>query len=195
MSVQLAREPVPTPHGRRTVNSWYLWSVPGPEPHLGRRPLRPPLTMPAPTRSLTVADVHRYVDEQVFRPPHRRSDGRQVGIELEWIPSRATAARRHPPMTARRSSPTLPGGEPGHVRARRAARAERPRRRRTSAPRVAAMRADTAAVREPRSPRRRSSSWASASTTRGDVARVLDDAALRARWRSTSTPGGRPVAR
>src|SRR3954470_10218233 len=56
------------------------------QPHLGRRPLRSPLTMPSPTRALTVADVHRFVAEQVFPSP--AGDGpahRQVGIELEWI--------------------------------------------------------------------------------------------------------------
>lgn len=58
--------------------------------------------MPAPTRVLTTADVHRYVDEQVF--PTTASDGRgtpRVGIELEWI----TVARDGSP-----SDPTTIGG-------------------------------------------------------------------------------------
>ena len=42
--------------------------------------------MPAPTRSLTVADVQRYVDEQVFRTTATgRTTERRVGIELEWL--------------------------------------------------------------------------------------------------------------
>src|SRR4051812_11163590 len=81
-------EPPPPPQPPEEANRELL--VPlvraGPEPHVGRRPLRAPLTMPAPTRSLTVADVHRFVDEQVFRTAP--TDGRaspRVGIELEWL--------------------------------------------------------------------------------------------------------------
>jgi glutamate--cysteine ligase len=74
--------------------------------------------MPAPTRSLTVADVHRYVDEQVF--PTTATDGRterQVGIELEWI-TVAHDGRVLAPGELRSLLPDLPGGsritfEPG----------------------------------------------------------------------------------
>ncbi len=74
--------------------------------------------MPAPTRSLTVADVHRYVDEQVF--PTTATDGRterQVGIELEWI-TVAHDGRVLAPASCRSLLPDLPGGsritfEPG----------------------------------------------------------------------------------
>ena len=74
--------------------------------------------MPAPTRSLTVADVHRYVDEEVFRTSG--NDGptaRQVGIELEWI-AIARDGRDVTPGELRTLLPDLPGGskitfEPG----------------------------------------------------------------------------------
>jgi glutamate--cysteine ligase len=74
--------------------------------------------MPAPTRSLTLADVHRYVDEQVFRTT--AIDGpteRQVGIELEWI-AIARDGRLLTPDELRTLLPDLPGGsritfEPG----------------------------------------------------------------------------------
>ena len=63
--------------------------------------------MPAPTRSLTVADVHRFVDEQVFRTS--ATDGpteRQVGIELEWIAVARDGAAVHARRAAARCSPT-----------------------------------------------------------------------------------------
>jgi glutamate--cysteine ligase len=41
--------------------------------------------MPAPTRVLTIADVHRYVDEQVFRTTAEGDVPHRVGIELEWL--------------------------------------------------------------------------------------------------------------
>lgn len=41
--------------------------------------------MPAPTRVLTVADVHRYVDDQVFRSTAGGDAPHRVGIELEWL--------------------------------------------------------------------------------------------------------------
>jgi glutamate--cysteine ligase len=75
--------------------------------------------MPAPTRTLTVADVHRYVDEHVFRT--NASDGRdargRVGIELEWL-TVGSDGRARDPEAVRAQLPPLPGAsritfEPG----------------------------------------------------------------------------------
>ena len=75
--------------------------------------------MPAPTPTLTVTDVHRFVDEQVFlttaadgRDPHGR-----VGIELEWI-TVARDGRACDPAALAALLPSLPGAsrltfEPG----------------------------------------------------------------------------------
>ena len=75
--------------------------------------------MPSPTPSLTVTDVRRWVDEQVFlttasngRDPHGR-----VGIELEWL-TVAHDGRAPDPIEVAALLPALPGGsrltfEPG----------------------------------------------------------------------------------
>ena len=61
--------------------------------------------MPTPNPVLTVADVHRYVDEQVFGTAEAtgRAAGR-VGIELEWI----TVARDGTTCTPERLAALLP---------------------------------------------------------------------------------------
>jgi glutamate--cysteine ligase len=102
--------------------------------------------MPAPTRTLTVADVHRFVDEQVF--PTAPTDGRaspRVGIELEWL----TVARDGTPCDPAALAallPPLPGGsrltfEPGCQLELSGPPAF------GVGPAIAAMRADTATVR------------------------------------------------
>ena len=53
--------------------------------HSSRPALSLPRDLPSPTRVLTVADVHSYVDEQVFGTPATGAGDGQVGIELEWI--------------------------------------------------------------------------------------------------------------
>jgi glutamate--cysteine ligase len=74
--------------------------------------------MPAPTRTLSFADVRHYVDEQVFGTPPDATAAGRVGIELEWIPI-AYDGSTPPPATLRSALPTaLPGGsrltfEPG----------------------------------------------------------------------------------
>jgi glutamate--cysteine ligase len=152
--------------------------------------------MPAPTRTLTVADVHRYVDEQVFRT--NGSDGRdprgRVGIELEWL-TVARDGRAGDPDAVRAQLPPLPGAsrltfEPGG-------------QLELSGPpapglgeALAAMRADTDAVRR-----------VLAATgvelvgigidTRGDVARVLHQPRYAAmeEYFDTAWPAGRTMMR
>jgi glutamate--cysteine ligase len=102
--------------------------------------------MPAPTRTLSVADVQQFVDEHVFPTGGTEPRRPRVGIELEWIPvARDGAATLGPDALAARL-PRLPGGsrltfEPGG-------------QLELSGPpgaglgdAIAAMRADTAAVR------------------------------------------------
>jgi glutamate--cysteine ligase len=74
--------------------------------------------MPAPTRSLSVADVHRYVDEDVFLSPLGSPPGGRVGIELEWILAARDAPSPAPAAVASLLPSPLPGGsrltfEPG----------------------------------------------------------------------------------
>jgi glutamate--cysteine ligase len=69
--------------------------------------------VPAPTRSLTIADVRGFVDERVFTP---RWDAK-VGIELEWV-TRGNRTTPAPETIRTLLPPTLPGGsvvtfEPG----------------------------------------------------------------------------------
>ena len=127
--------------------------------------------MPAPTRSLTVADVHRFVDEQVFRTAP--TDGRaspRVGIELEWL----TVARDGSPCDPSALAallPPLPGGsrltfEPGGQLELSGPPAP------GLGPALAAMRADTAAVRDALSTVGVDLVGAGVDT-RGDVNRVL----------------------
>ena len=65
--------------------------------------------MPAPTRSLSVADVHRYVDEDVFLSPLGSSPGGRVGIELEWILATRDAPSPSPAAVAALALPAPAG--------------------------------------------------------------------------------------
>jgi glutamate--cysteine ligase len=74
--------------------------------------------VPAPTRSLSVADVHRYVDEDVFLSPLGSPPGGRVGVELEWILAGRDATAPPPAALASLLPSPLPGGsrltfEPG----------------------------------------------------------------------------------
>jgi glutamate--cysteine ligase len=73
--------------------------------------------MPSPTPTLTVADVHRYVDEQVFRSGGGDGAAHRVGVELEWLTATDDGSVGHPDVLAA-LLPDLPGGsritfEPG----------------------------------------------------------------------------------
>ena len=83
--------------------------------------------MPAPTRSLSLADVRRFVDEEVFASREGPPTGGRVGIELEWIvvPRTSRRASRRPRHAGHAAPHGAPGREPDHLRARRPARAQR----------------------------------------------------------------------
>ncbi len=151
--------------------------------------------MPAPTRSLTVADVHRYVDEQVFRTT--ATDGlteRQVGIELEWIAT-ARDGRVLTPGELRTLLPELPGGsritfEPGGQ-----LELSGPPASGINAA-IAAMRADTETAHEVLA-RAGIDLVGTGIDTRGDVARVLHEPRYAAmeEYFDTSWPAGRTMMR
>ena len=150
--------------------------------------------MPAPTPSLTVADVHRYVDELVFGTPATGGLVGRVGIELEWI---AVSRDGDPtnPVDLASLLPPLPGGsrvtfEPGgqlelsgppSVGLGRA---------------IAAMRADTAQVREVLDAAGIDLVGAGIDT-RGEVARVLHEPRYSAmeEYFDTAWPAGRTMMR
>ena len=151
--------------------------------------------MPAPTRSLSVADVHRYVDEDVFLSPLGSSPGGRVGIELEWILASRFSPSPSPAAVAALLPSPLPGGsrltfEPGG-------------QLELSGPAAAdlgtacrAMRLDTAAVRDALRPLM-VELVGSGLDTRADAPRVLDAPRYRAmeayfdsRW-----PAGRTMMR
>ena len=75
--------------------------------------------MPAPTPTLSLDDVRRFVEEHVFTPPSGDGAEGRVGIELEWIPvPRNGQAPPTPDALAALIPPLLPGGstltfEPG----------------------------------------------------------------------------------
>jgi len=151
--------------------------------------------MPAPTRTLTVADVHRFVDEQVFRSTATEVPAaHRVGIELEWI-TVARDGRACAPSDLQALLPELPGGsrvtfEPGGQLELSGAPAA------GLAPAVAAMRADTAAAR---------AALAAAGIdlvgagidTRGDVGRVLQEPRYTAmeEYFDRAWPAGRTMMR
>jgi glutamate--cysteine ligase len=152
--------------------------------------------MPAPTRSLSLADVRRFVDEEVFAsregPPH---DGR-VGIELEWIvvPRRGDATPTPADLTALLPA-ALPGGsritfEPGGQLELSG----------PVAPRLGvacrAMRADTAAVRGALDAHDLELVGTGVDT-RGDIPRVLDAPRYRAmeQYFDARWPSGRTMMR
>jgi glutamate--cysteine ligase len=150
--------------------------------------------MPAPTPTLTVADVHRYVDEQVFGNAATDGLGARVGIELEWIAVSRDGVPTNPAALAR-LLPSLPGAsrltfEPGgqlelsgppSVGVGRA---------------IAAMRADTARVREVLDQEGIDLVGAGIDT-RGEVARVLQDPRYSAmeEYFDTAWPAGRTMMR
>src|ERR1700716_252382 len=119
-----------------------------PQSHLGRRPLRTPVVMPAPTPTLSLDDVRRFVEEHVFTPPEGSGAEGRVGIELEWIPvPRDGDAPPAPAALAALLPSTLPGAsrvtfEPGGQ-----LELSGPPGRDLGAA-CTAMRADTACVRE-----------------------------------------------
>jgi glutamate--cysteine ligase len=151
--------------------------------------------MPAPTRTLTVADVHRYVDEQVFRTT--ALDGRavpQVGIELEWF-TVGPDGRPCDPSTIAALVPSLPGAsrltfEPGGQLELSGPPAD------GLGPAIQSMRADTATVRD---------ALAAAGVellgagidTRREIARVLHLPRYRAmeEYFDTEWPAGRTMMR
>jgi glutamate--cysteine ligase len=151
--------------------------------------------MPAPTRSLTVADVHRYVDEHVFRTtaPDSRTE-RQVGIELEWI-AIARDGRDLTPGELRTQLPRLPGGsritfEPGGQ-----LELSGPPASGVSAA-IGAMRADTAAARDALA-RAGIDLAGTGIDTRRDLPRVLHEARYSAmeEYFDTAWPAGRTMMR
>lgn len=151
--------------------------------------------MPAPTRTLSVAHVRHYVDEQVFGTSPDEGPAGRVGIELEWIPV-AYDGSTPPPDALRAALPSaLPGGsrltfEPGG----QLELSGPPGRDLGEACR--SMRADTAAVR---------GALAGVGVelvgtgidTRGAAARVLDDPRYAAmeEYFDTQWPEGRTMMR
>ena len=179
------------------MNSWYLWTAPVRNLTWVAARLRTPIAMPAPTRTLTLADVRRFVDEEVFSLPWGSRHAGRVGIELEWIVRPARRRRGAVAGRARRVAPRrAPGREPDHVRARRPARVERPGRTLARRPRANAMRADTATVRCALDHLDLDLVGA-AIDTRGDVPRVLDAPRYRAmeEYFDSRWPAGRTMMR
>ncbi len=151
--------------------------------------------MPAPTPTLTVADVHRFVDEQVFRPTATGVPAaRRIGIELEWIPVAHDGATCNP-ATMRALLPELPHSsritfEPGgQLELSGDALVG-------LGPAVAAMRADTAAVRSALAPAGIDLVGAGIDT-RGDRERVLQEPRYAAmeEYFDRSWPAGRTMMR
>ncbi len=154
--------------------------------------------MPTPTRALTVADVHRFVDEQVFPTTaidgSDRSEARLVGIELEWI-TIARDGRAVGPGELRSLLVDLPGGsrvtfEPGG----QLELSGPPASDITAA--IAAMRADTEAARDALA-RAGIDLVGAGIDTRGDVARVLQEPRYSAmeEYFDTAWPAGRTMMR
>ena len=128
--------------------------------------------MPAPSPVLTVADVHRYVDEQVFGAPADRRTTGHVGIELEWIVVDRDGGTCTPARLAE-LLPRLPGDsrltfEPGGQLELSGPPAP------GLAAALAAMRADTATVRDALEPAGIELVGAGVDTRR-DIARVLHE--------------------
>jgi glutamate--cysteine ligase len=152
--------------------------------------------MPAPTRSLSLADVRRFVDDEVFAPRAGPPTDGRVGIELEWIvvsrddgvvPAPAQLVTVLPTELPGRSRVTFePGGQlelSGPVAP-------------TLRDACEAMRADTGAVR--RALDRLDLDLVGAGVdTRGDVPRVLDEPRYRAmeEYFDTRWPCGRTMMR
>jgi glutamate--cysteine ligase len=151
--------------------------------------------VPAPTRTLTVADVHRYVDEQVFGTGLTAEEGSgHVGIELEWI-AVARDRRASDPAALTALLPPLPGAsrltfEPGGQLELSGPPAD------GLGPALAAMRADTAAVRTALDAVGIDLVGAGIDT-RGDLDRVRHEPRYRAmeEYFDTSWPAGRTMMR
>jgi glutamate--cysteine ligase len=150
--------------------------------------------MPTPTRTLTVADVRQYVDEQVFGIPATREHG-QVGIELEWIPVRRDGAPTPPPAELASLLPVLPGAsritfEPGGQLELSGPPAP------GLTPALASMRADTAAVRHALD-RADIDLVGAGIDTRGERERVLHEPRYTAmeQYFDTAWPAGRTMMR
>jgi glutamate--cysteine ligase len=150
--------------------------------------------MPAPAPTLTARDVHRYVDERVFRSTV--GDGRaprRVGIELEWL-TVARDGRPSDPTAIAALLPVLPGGsrltfEPGGQLELSGPPAV------GLAPAIGAMRADTAAVRDTLA--REGIDLVGAGIDTRDVARVLHlpRYAAMEEYFDTAWPAGRTMMR
>jgi glutamate--cysteine ligase len=152
--------------------------------------------MPAPTRSLSLADVRRFVDEEVFAPRHEPPAGRRVGIELEWI---VVPRGGGPTPRPEELCPLLPGVMPGYSRVT----FEPGGQLELSGPAAltlrdacAAMRADTAAVRDALG-RHDLELVGTGVDTRGALPRVLDEPRYRAmeQYFDTHWPSGRTMMR
>ena len=150
--------------------------------------------MPAPNPSLTVADVHRYVDEQVFGTPAPDGLGGQVGIELEWI-AVSRDGRPTNPVALAHLLPPLPGAsrvtfEPGGQLELSGPPSKGLGRA------IAAMRADTAQVRDALD-RAGIDLVGAGIDTRGEVARVLHEPRYSAmeEYFDTAWPAGRTMMR
>jgi glutamate--cysteine ligase len=154
--------------------------------------------MPSPTRSLSVADVHHFVGEQVF--PTATNDGsdrsteRQVGIELEWI-TIARDGRVLTPGEVGALLADLPGGsrvtfEPGGQLELSGPPAPGIKAA------IAAMRADTEAARDGLA-RAGIDLVGAGIDTRGDIARVLHEPRYSAmeEYFDTAWPAGRTMMR
>lgn len=135
--------------------------------------------MPAPTRSLSLADVRRFVDEEVFASREGPPTGGRVGIELEWIVvPRTHGVVPEPAHVVTLLPSALPGGsrvtfEPGGQLELSGPVAPSLRDA------CEAMRADTEAVRRALGPHDLELVGAGVDT-RGDVPRVLDEPRYRA---------------
>ena len=150
--------------------------------------------MPSPTPALTVADVRRYVDAQVFRTTaHGRAPGR-VGIELEWLTVGHDGQPCDPRVVAE-LLPALPGNsrltfEPGGQLELSGPPAA------TLDDALAAMRTDTAVVRDALG-RAGVELLGAGMDTRGDLARVLQQPRYTAmeEYFDTAWPAGRTMMR
>jgi glutamate--cysteine ligase len=103
--------------------------------------------MPAPTPTLSLDDVRRFVEEHVFTPPEGSGAEGRVGIELEWIPVPRDGHAPPSPEALASLLPPLPGAsrvtfEPGGQLELSGPAG------RDLATACTAMRADTACVRE-----------------------------------------------
>jgi glutamate--cysteine ligase len=152
--------------------------------------------MPAPTRTLSVADVHRWVEERVFyrTPVDGRDPSGRVGIELEWL-TVAHDGRAPDPIELAARLPALPGGsrltfEPGGQLELSGPPASDLRAA------LAAMHADTAVVRDALGAGG-VDLVGTGIDTRADLARVLEQPRYSAmeQYFDTAWPAGRTMMR